>query len=306
MAWIKVPPTGYTHVSDSAKVSHCQIEVVARYAHIQPQPLDEATPPLRILSFDVECLGREGVFPQPDVDSVIQISNMVSILGIHISCQTTAPFIRNVFTFGTCSSIPGATVLSYDDEALLLQAWSDFVRQADPDLIIGFNIGGFDLPYLLDRAAALHLPQFPFLGRLKDIKTTSARTLHYTVRGHMRTWEDIPLPGRLQLDLMQYVRCEVPPYRNLSLNAVATRFLGEKKEDVHFTAIPALQTGSADSRRLLAVYCLKDAYLPMRLLEEFKCDAYTRRTQEKRIQFNNILPEHVKFTADNHTTRSAL
>ena len=33
--------------------------------------------PLRILSFDIECAGRKGIFPEPEKDPVIQIANMV-------------------------------------------------------------------------------------------------------------------------------------------------------------------------------------------------------------------------------------
>jgi DNA polymerase elongation subunit (family B) len=34
-------------------------------------------------------------------------------------------------------------------------------------MIIGYNIANFDLPYLLDRAKALKVSDFPYLGRLK-------------------------------------------------------------------------------------------------------------------------------------------
>ena len=37
----------------------------------------------------------------------------------------------------------------------LLQRWSEFVREVDPDIITGYNIQNFDFPYLLDRAAHL-------------------------------------------------------------------------------------------------------------------------------------------------------
>jgi DNA polymerase delta subunit 1 len=37
--------------------------------------------PLRILSFDIECAGRKGVFPEPHTDPVIQIANVVTING---------------------------------------------------------------------------------------------------------------------------------------------------------------------------------------------------------------------------------
>lgn len=34
--------------------------------------------PLRILSFDIECAGRRGIFPEAKVDPVIQIANVVT------------------------------------------------------------------------------------------------------------------------------------------------------------------------------------------------------------------------------------
>ena len=49
---------------------------------------------------------------------------------------------------------------------------------------------------------------------------------------------------------------------------MSAHFLGEQKEDVHHSAISELQAGTAETRRRLAVYCLKDAYLPQRLLDK--------------------------------------
>ena len=63
----------------------------------------------------------------------------------------------------------GSQVLSFDNEANLLKAWRDFVQTVDPDLIIGYNISNFDLPYLLDRAKAIKVEKFPYLGRLQSL-----------------------------------------------------------------------------------------------------------------------------------------
>lgn len=38
--------------------------------------------------------------------------------------------------------------------------------ETDPDVIIGYNICNFDLPYLLRRAETLQIADFPFWGRL--------------------------------------------------------------------------------------------------------------------------------------------
>ena len=45
-----------------------------------------------------------------------------------------------------------------------LQQWSAFVREVDPDIITGYNIQNFDLPYLLNRAICLKVSRLIILG----------------------------------------------------------------------------------------------------------------------------------------------
>jgi DNA polymerase delta subunit 1 len=45
--------------------------------------------------------------------------------------------------------------------------------------------------------------------------------------------------------------------RSYSLNSVCAHFLGEQKEDVHHSIITDLQNGNDETRRRLAIYCLK-------------------------------------------------
>ena len=102
--------------------------------------------PLRILSFDIECKGRKGIFPDAQHDQVIQIANTITLQGSEV------PIIRNVFTLNTCLPIVGAQVICCDTEEELLMQWRNFVVSCDPDLITGYNIANFDFPYLLNRA----------------------------------------------------------------------------------------------------------------------------------------------------------
>lgn len=60
--------------------TRCQLEAdVAFDALISHSPDGDwgKVAPFRILSFDIECAGRKGIFPEPDKDPVIQIANMV-------------------------------------------------------------------------------------------------------------------------------------------------------------------------------------------------------------------------------------
>lgn len=93
------------------------------------------------------------------------------------SLGETKPFIRNVFTLNTCAHIVGSQVLEFKDEKSLLLEWQKFIETVDPDLIIGYNIANFDLPYLLDRAKALKLPAFAYLGRIHSMWPTSSAKL---------------------------------------------------------------------------------------------------------------------------------
>jgi DNA polymerase delta subunit 1 len=73
--------------------------------------------PFRILSFDIECAGRKGHFPEPTHDPVIQIANLVTLQG------EGQPFVRNVMTLKSCSPIVGVDVMSFDTERDVLLAW---------------------------------------------------------------------------------------------------------------------------------------------------------------------------------------
>ena len=79
----------------------------------------------------------------------------------------SAPFIRVVFTVGSCAPISGTEVKSYETEADMLHAWQEFFMEVDPDIVTGYNITQFDIPFMLKRASINGLDTFPFLGRIK-------------------------------------------------------------------------------------------------------------------------------------------
>ncbi len=137
-----------------------------------------------------------------------------------------------------------------------MEAWRNFVVTVDPDLIIGYNTTNFDFPYLLDRSEALKVDKFPFLGRLKD-KQTNAKDTRFSSKAYGTSdSKAVNLDGRLQMDMLQVMRRDYK-LRSYSLNSVCAHFLGEQKEDVHHSIITDLQNGNDETRRRLAIYCLK-------------------------------------------------
>ncbi|XP_015438316.1 PREDICTED: DNA polymerase delta catalytic subunit [Dufourea novaeangliae] len=270
-SWIELPPKSWKlrgHQGHSLpQTTRCQLEVdVAWDAFIAHTPEGEWSKiaPFRILSFDIECAGRKGIFPEPNHDPVIQIANMVIRQG------EPEPFLRNIFTLDTCAPIVGSQVLSFEKESKMLEKWADFVRQLDPDIFTGYNINNFDFPYLINRAQHLNVKNFNFLGRIKNIKSVIKVHVLQSKQMGKRENKSVNFEGRVPFDLL-LVLVRDYKLRSYTLNAVSYHFLQEQKEDVHHSIITDLQNGDAQTRRRLAVYCLKDAYLPLRLLEKLMC-----------------------------------
>ena len=184
------------------------------------QAADPFRPPLTILSFDIE--------------NAIRARTIFTICGtVHRGGEEIASFRIG----------PPAT------EAEILTAFVEKVRQYDPDVITGYNIGGYDLPLLQERAAVLRLPPLA-LGRNGSAPDN---------RGGDRLWR---VDGRVFADAWWSARTELRPKQE-TLQFVAQQLLGEGKLDVDRRNIEA--EWEKDPARVME-YCEHDARLAVRIL----------------------------------------
>jgi DNA polymerase delta subunit 1 len=170
---------------------------------------------------------------------------------VALQSDPDTPIIKNIFTLNSCSPIVGSDVISHATEEEMLMDWMRFFIEADPDIITGYNIVNFDLPYLLDRAKKLELYDFPYLGRIRKSMTTM-KNAHFESKAYgQRDNKEITIEGRMQFDLLDIIRREYK-LRSYTLNSVCAHFLGQQKEDVHYSIISDLQNGTDETRRRLA------------------------------------------------------
>ncbi|UKJ88277.2 DNA polymerase delta catalytic subunit [Theileria orientalis] len=277
-SWLRIPKGQYTLVSQPniytnrsnkngwERSSTCSIEVFAEYDAVLSLPLEgeyEEIGPIKILSFDIECIKLTGTgFPNANNDPVIQISSVIYTQGKDIN--DTKNF---VFTLKDCDQLSNASVLSFETEDQLLLAWSDFLVQVDPDFLTGYNIIVFDLPYLLTRSTVLNIDRFKKITRIRSISCNFKDAI--VSNNMMGTYEnkDINIEGRIMFDVYDLVRRD-HKLKSYTLNFVSFEFLGQQKEDVHYSTISKLQQGTGSDRRRIASYCLKDAILPLLLINK--------------------------------------
>lgn len=151
-----------------------------------------------------------------------------------------------------------------------------FLEASDPDIITGYNVQNFDIPYLLDRAEALAkgggkkksvLSGFAQWGRIRNAKAKMRDTMFQSSAYGRRANVETTIDGRVIFDMLPYMQRN-HKLSSYTLNSVCADFLSQQKEDVHHSIISDLQNGSDEDRHRLAVYCLKDALLPQRLMNK--------------------------------------
>ena len=84
----------------------------------------------------------------------------------------------------------------------MLIAWRNFVKEVDPDIITGYNIVNFDLPYIIERAEFLKIFNYPKFSRLKSGESRIKNTTLSSKALGTRDSKEINIEGRVQFDML--------------------------------------------------------------------------------------------------------
>ena len=159
-------------------------------------------------------------------DPVIQI-------GTTLTRGTPETTERHLFVFPDCAPIDGIIVHSYKTEKVMILAWFEWMIKMNPDILIGYNVFGFDESYTWHRAEELGLihsnspiHQFTRLFALSSEMKLEEKFLSSSAMGDnlMYIWTT---HGRLQVDLFHYIKRNnvLPSYK---LDEVTKHFMSGK------------------------------------------------------------------------------
>lgn len=261
-SWITLPKTKYHIRRPHQKTTHCDVECDVYMKDVMAHEAEgewQTPSALRILSFDIECFSPNGGFPTPNTAQCIQIGNTVRAYG------AKDDEMKTLFVLGETSAIADVDVRCFANERDLLIAWQNYINEVDPEIITGYNINEFDIPFLFQRAEILRIQGFPLQSRIIDAEVSCAvTTFSSQARGttNIKTWT---FGGRLVVDVMLSLMTSIK-LKSYTLNSVSSVLLGDQKEDVHHTMIGKLHQGTPADRARLGSYCIKDTILPIQLI----------------------------------------
>lgn len=161
-------------------------------------------------------------------DPIIQIGTTL-IRG----SQNSTEGEKHLFVFPDCAEIPGITVHAYPSEKGMILGWFEWMIRLNPDILIGYNVFGFDESYVWHRAEEL--------GIIHSDSPIHAFTRLFDLAGEMKLEEKFlsssamgdnrmyiwTTQGRLQIDMFHYIKRNfvLPSYK---LDEVTKHFMSGK------------------------------------------------------------------------------
>jgi DNA polymerase elongation subunit (family B) len=185
-------------------------------------------------------ISLNSIFPKLEGDKVTFIGSTFMNYG------NKDPYFNHCIVLNTCSDIPmnNSVLESYKTEEEVLLAWQQLVQRENPDIIIGYNIFGFDYEFMFRRAEENNcVEEFLKLSRnkeeicgIKDKNTGKWKIEESSIQiaSGQHDLRFIKMNGRLQVDLYNFYR-RTENLTSYKLDYVAGNFIGDYAKKIENT-----------------------------------------------------------------------
>ena len=231
-AGAKPKASAVTKKSKKAKDSETPVEPPRETViHLLTSPADKTDRETKINMLNISL---QEIFPPVEGDKVTFIGSTFMTYG------EKRPYLNHCIVVDTCDTlkdeVANSEIETYKTERELLLAWTRLIQRENPDIIIGYNICGFDYEFMFRRSLE-NSCENDFL-RLSRNKGEFCGTRDYTtgkvcikessivIASGQHDLHYIDMTGRLQIDLYNYFRRDF----NLSsykLDYCAGYFIGD-------------------------------------------------------------------------------
>ena len=227
--------TQATKVEEELRISSLENEFIVNWNTMEPvkdEICKEWVTNPGVLAWDIECYS-DNHLAMPDKYNDAHVAYMISC--IYKKYKIEGTYKRYAIIIGDCNEIDPAKLehcimIKVNDEIELVKAFADVVMETDPEILIGYNILGFDYPYLNHRIIR-QLENWPCMGRiLKEVPKLSSNAWKSKAYGN-NNMSTLNISGRISIDLLPVIKRD-NKFESYTLNYVCEYFLNKKKFDV--------------------------------------------------------------------------
>ncbi len=218
------------------------------------KPVEASSEPdLKYMAFDIEIASSRAGLPDATRDEIAMIS--LAFSPKYKKYKSVVMMIKHLDGNGDSS------IMTYSSEKEMLEGLLKIIREFDPDVVTGYNVNGFDIPYLLERFRQNGMQAN--IGRCRNKSATNRK---------FGMWSRSDIPGRVVVDAYELIKDAASKgmmkLKRYGLGDVSKELLGEDKVDVEHSEITEYWNGSVDQLRKLIRYNRKDSVLALKLILE--------------------------------------
>jgi DNA polymerase I len=243
----------------------------------------------------LEMEQRDGA---PHFENIEAFSPLLKIMAFDVENSITDGHIYTICYFVKLGDElrPGDPIWGTERE--IIERFTQAIQKEDPDVLTGYNIDGYDIPTIQERARKVGIRSLQW-----------GRDMSEPRQVYQKFWR---LNGRMVADAWWAVKSDLKPKQE-TLNAVSKLLLGEQKHDVDM----GMRVGSDyDPRKIdkewlinrerILAYCTRDAELSLRILDKV---GTLRRTLDMatvaKLPLDDVLNIGSSFLIDSILIRAA-
>lgn len=261
-------------MTENDKETYADFEYEVKWKTLTKVETTKVARPL-LMGYDIEVnSSNPNAFPnaEKDADKIFQISCVLARQG-----DNPCLWKKYLLTLGKAdsASLENIILQEYDKEFELLNAFVALIKQHQPNIIIGYNIFTFDIPYTIHRAKHnLVFDTFCKQG-IHKYNLATEKTIKWSSSAYgQQVFQFLDAEGRLFVDLLPLVKRDYK-LNSYKLKTIATHFLKDMTKDpldekgIFYCYREGMKGGERGRKALSLVgkYCVKDSELVVRLFE---------------------------------------
>lgn len=230
-----------------------------------------------VIAWDIECYSdNHKAIPNPWFPT----HAAYVITAVYQQYRKPETRVRRAFVFGKCDyKTPteadgvSSALVRCESEMDMIDKFLEFIREINADITIGYNIFGFDIPYLKTRMERCLHPWLN-MGRLKENITHIGFTDWNSSAYGKNQMYWMEAPGRICVDMMKIIERDYK-FSDYKLETVSQALLGKGKNDVSPQEMFQIyekclrgDPGCEQEMLKVVLYGIQDAVLPIELFEK--------------------------------------
>lgn len=211
---------------------------------------NEENVPLKILAFDIETEAPSERIPEADKDAITMISLCFS------EKYKKQKDIVLVSKYAPLREDQKKNTICLESEKKMLERFKEVINDYDPDVLTGYNIQNFDMPFIVGRMDKYGVKKD--MGRVRDKNVFCSKYGPTT---------STKIVGRVVADSYQIIKRDFS-FKNYKLDNVAEKLIGKRKIDISYRDFNKLWNGNKEGLQKLIDYARKDSVLALELVEK--------------------------------------